>query len=65
MSNYVPDNYDLWEQHEAERQAELEKCKECAYCGEKISDEYAFHIDGEWYHRDCFESEYYVLVPEE
>jgi hypothetical protein len=61
----LPDNYDLWKSHEEEREAEAEKCPECAYCGEKIFDAFAFYIDGEWYHKDCFESEYYVEVIEE
>lgn len=59
------DNYDLWEQHEREREADVEKCPECSYCGERIADAFAFHIDGEWYHKDCFENEYYVEVTEE
>lgn len=61
----LPDNYDLWVQHEQDREAELERCPECSYCGEKISDAFAFRIDGEWYHKDCFESEYYVEVIDE
>ena len=54
-----------FDRYEQDREAELEKLPECAYCGEKITDAYAFHIDGEWYHKDCFESEYYVEVVEE
>ena len=65
MSNYIPDNYDLWERHEEEREAELEHYPDCGYCGEKVVDAFAFHIDGEWYHKKCFESEYYVEVIEE
>ena len=61
----LPDNYDLWVRHEEEREAELEHCPVCTYCGYRISDAFAFHIDGEWYHRECFESEYYVEVIEE
>ena len=61
---YVQDYYDLWKQHELQREAELESCPECAYCGEKISDAFAFYIGGEWYHKECFESEYYVEVIE-
>ncbi len=54
-----------FDRYEADREAELEKLPECAYCGERITEAFAFHIDGEWYHKDCFESEYYCEVIEE
>ena len=53
-----------FDRYETERERELERCPECSYCGEKITDAFAFHIDGEWYHKDCFESEYFVEVTE-
>ena len=58
----LPDNYDLWKRHEEEREREREKCPVCAYCGEHITDEFAFHIDHEWLHEECMRSEYYVEV---
>jgi hypothetical protein len=54
-----------FDRYEQDREAEAEKCPECAYCGEKIFDAFAFYIDGEWYHKDCLENEYYVEVVEE
>lgn len=61
----IPDNYDLWEQHEQDREAEAEKCPECEYCGKKIFDAFAFHIDGEWWHESCLRNEFYTEVIEE
>lgn len=50
---YVPDNYDAFERHEADQEAQLERCPKCAYCGEPIQEDYLFDIDGELYHEDC------------
>ena len=36
---YVPDNYDLYRQHEARQVEEFEKLPECSECGEKITDD--------------------------
>lgn len=51
--SYIPDNYDLWARHDAEKEAELEKLPECSECGEKIQDEYAYYINGEWICERC------------
>ena len=51
--------------HEEDMEKELEKCPECAYCGFKIQDTFAFYIDREWYHRECIESAYLMEVTNE
>jgi len=56
--SYIPDLYDLWAKYEAERQAELDKLPECAECGHKIQDEYAYCINGEWIHEKCMNENY-------
>ena len=28
---------------------------DCAICGERIEDDYAYCINGEWYHEECIE----------
>ena len=35
----MSDNYDLWEQHDAEQEAWLRKRPMCDCCGERIQDE--------------------------
>lgn len=45
---YIPDNYDLWKQHDAEQQAQLDKLPECSECGKKIQDEYCFEVNDEY-----------------
>nr|DAG37521.1 MAG TPA: Four and a half LIM, LIM domain, PROTEIN BINDING [Caudoviricetes sp.] len=52
MSN-VPDNYDFFQQHEAEQDAKLEKCPVCSCCGDPIQDEYRYVIGDESYCEDC------------
>lgn len=40
------DNYGLWERHDAEQEAQLERCPKCEDCGEYIQDDYLYDIDG-------------------
>ena len=54
----VPDNYDRWEQHDAEQQAELDKLPECCYCEEPIQQEFAIYINDEWYCDNCLETHF-------
>lgn len=44
---YVPDNYDRFEQYDAEREKALWGLPECDCCGEPIQSEYYYEIDGE------------------
>lgn len=48
-----PDNYDLYQSYESERECELEKCPECTYCGHKITDEYFYIINDEPVCEEC------------
>lgn len=42
MPDYIPDAYDLWEQHERKQQAELDRLPRCSECGEPIQDDECF-----------------------
>lgn len=55
---YVPDNYDLFMQHEAEQDKQLEKLPTCSCCGEPIQDEYYYEINDELYCEECMKNEY-------
>lgn len=48
-----PDNYDLWAQHDAEQEAELDRLPLCEYCEDPIQDEYAYYIEGAWFCESC------------
>jgi formylmethanofuran dehydrogenase subunit E len=49
----IPDNYDLWERHDAEQQAKLEKLPVCDYCEEPIQSDYYYEIDNECICEEC------------
>lgn len=51
----MPDNYDLWEQHEREQEKALEELPVCAECGEPIQTEFCYEINGEYICEDCIE----------
>ena len=49
----LPDNYDLWEQHEADQQAEFQKLPKCDYCGEPVQSDHFFLINDEVICPEC------------
>ena len=53
---YIPDNYDLFKQHDAQQQAELDKLPVCSECGEPIQSETCYEIDGGLVCEDCLEN---------
>ncbi len=55
---YIPDNYDLFERHDAEHEEWLESRPKCSNCGEPITSEKAFCKDGEWICNDCVKNEF-------
>ena len=61
----IPDNYTLWEIHNAEQERRLERCPICANCGEHIQDGYYYFIDDGKVCRDCLESDYRREVDED
>ena len=59
---YVPDNYDLWKQHDAEQQAKLDKLPECSNCNQPIQERYCYEIDNELLCEDCMKDSYRVTT---
>ena len=55
MSNYVPDNYDLFRMHEAEQERQLAKLPRCCSCDSPITDEYGYKIEGDLLCWNCAE----------
>ncbi len=51
----IPDNYDLWERHDAEQNRWLERLPKCSICGEPIQQDMAVCIHGDWYCDDCLD----------
>lgn len=44
--------------YEAQRERMIDKFPKCAHCGEPITDDHLFDIDGELYHLSCAEREF-------
>ena len=57
---YVPDNYDMWKEHDREQEEALEALPICCECGQAIQDEYCIHINDMAMHISCME-EYYKV----
>ena len=53
---YTDDPVMDFARHDAEQQAKTDKLPECAECGEKIQDEEAYYINGEWICLNCMDS---------
>lgn len=45
-----------WELYEADREAALADCPKCAECGNPITDDHMYDIDGVFYCEDCIDS---------
>ena len=45
----IPDNYDLWEEHDRKQTEWVKRRPRCADCDNEIQDEFAYYINGEWY----------------
>ena len=52
----IPDNYDIYEAHEAERERRLEELPKCDICGEPIQEEYYYLIKGDKICPDCLDN---------
>ena len=49
------DNYDKWEQHDAEQQRQLARLPECSECGEHIQSDKCYEINDELICPKCME----------
>ena len=52
---YVPDNYDLWKDHEWEKERRLKRLPKCIECGEPIQSDHAYQFEGKFICPDCME----------
>lgn len=54
----VPDNYEIWQRHDDERERQLERRPECADCGQHVQDDHYYLINDEVICPDCLEAGY-------
>lgn len=52
------DNYGLWEMHEAEKEAWLEKQPLCVCCDKHIQDDFLFDINGNLFCEGCMKDNF-------
>ena len=49
----IPDALDLYLDHQAREEAELEKFPQCDSCGEYITDDFCYNVNGDLLCEDC------------
>lgn len=49
----IPDNYDLFDSHQARQDKWLESRPECSECGEHIQEDCCYEINGEYICESC------------
>ena len=54
----IPDYTELHAAYEAERERKLDKFPKCDCCGEPITDDYLYKIDGEFLCEECLNNKY-------
>lgn len=61
---YIPDYNDMIDSYLDKQEREFKKLPKCYICGRPIQDEYAFLVDGDYYHEDCMKEEFRVDMSE-
>ena len=51
----IPDNYDMWVQHEREKEKALENRYHCDYCHKPIQEDYHYEINGDCICKKCLD----------
>ena len=54
----IPDNYDLWERHEREKERKLASRPDCKDCGNHIQDDFYFEVEGDILCEECMYDRY-------
>ena len=52
----APDNYDLWEAHDAELERQLSELPVCDYCADPVQDDFYYEINGDVICEHCLDS---------
>lgn len=58
----IPDNFDLWEAHEREKERQLERLPVCEVCSKPIQDEHLYLINDEFVCQDCLDRDFRKCV---
>lgn len=60
----IPDNLDLFEQHDREMEKALSRLPKCDQCEQPIQQEMAVRISGKWYCDSCLDIYFREVVDE-
>ena len=60
--DYIPDYIDSFNEHDAEEERWLEKRPKCDCCGEPITDDSFYDINGEYLCEECMNNRYLVCT---
>lgn len=58
----IPDNYDMWEAHEAKLEKALSERIHCDYCGHAIQEDFYYEINGDMICDSCLERHFYRVI---
>lgn len=54
----IPDNYDMWEAQDIERERRRARLPVCETCGEPIQDEHFYDINDEFICEECLKNNF-------
>lgn len=60
----IPDNLDLFEQHDREQARRLSELPKCSQCEQPIQQKMAVRISGKWYCDSCLDIYFREVVDE-
>lgn len=55
---HIPDYTELFNEHEARQEAQMDKLPKCDYCGEPIMDEHLYDINGDLICEECLKENF-------
>lgn len=58
----IPDAYDLWEAQDIENERRLARRPKCSVCDNRIQDEEAYLINGDFVCEKCLERDFKIWV---
>lgn len=56
--DWVPDYAELHDRYEAEQQRQLDRLPKCEYCGETITDDFLYDLNGDIMCEKCLNDNY-------
>ena len=58
----IPDNYDLWANHDAKKEKEAEQLPACCECGHTIYEDFIYEYNDEPICDECMRNNHYKSI---